>query len=776
MKDSTSFDCDCGQEPITIVLVGCTQHGKSSVLRTLLDYAGDKDQADAVKTGNYGNASTTKECHCFPVTIKLRQHQLTDVDGKTLTVNSADDVEDLEELGDVSFDDDQSDFGADHDSGVRHVSNDSGRHIHLRIIDTPGLDDSDNANHLGSDAADLGISVPMRIEDEKHKMAILKAMALESKINSVCFVISTEQQFTKAVPKILREYKALFSSSGLGDNYHFLHTKVNPGNMWEKIKTQPAAVNRAFSTWTATHHFLNNLPVDPLSEYLSHRAIAEMLEALSEDAVQTVKRLSYPKTDAHRFIESYIREALEIDQKYYDKYVKSCDDNIMELQERQEALEARDARERENYLKINKELEALDTYELISLKPLCRRTHPAKWFTRSRVDFDISTDFPVRKIEKDPASPVYCDWHGSSDEYWKGECRYRQSMVCRDSNRAIAAQVELFGWKKEIEGSRIKTLTAEKGEALEEWNKTVAELQKIKKEMDEAKTARETNETASLSTALRKMRLREDTISCQVIKTRGQYLATTSLISYGFGLGVTDNSLFKFQLPENVDAAATERAKTKYTAKLKAFTSMLERCDAMIKDLTERGQMLERLGSELDEMVACIKLSLNKTMKARTRCLEGWVSPISDADRRTGRETLDQALAALRDEFEPVLDHGQELAMQAIHDHAATLREKKEFIRAAGEKTGEILASHQRAVEKWETKRFRVKTSLMAAKAMLEVAIQRDRSSPARFAALKRGIDTHGASSDKVWDGMFYELCECYRNDPENWEQFLSVI
>lgn len=753
MRASDGFDCDCGQNPITVVLVGCTQHGKSSVIRTLLDYAGRKTDADGVKTGNYGNSSSTKECHTFSISIKIRKHELMDNDGKVLSVNSADDVHRVESMGDVNFDDDDDESD---DSGLKHVSWDSGRHIHLRIIDTPGLDDSDNAKKTCAAADDLGMGVPTRVEDEKHKMAILKAIALEGKINSICFVISTEQQFTDSVPKILREYKSLFNSSGFGGNYHFLHTKVNPSDVWEKMKTRPKPVNRAFSIWTASHHFINNLPMDPLSEYLSHRAIANLLTALAEDEVQTVNGLKYPKTDAHRFMETYLRDALGIDEEYYKKLAKKSMAEISELEERQAALEARQLREWDIWLGITRDVEALDTHETVPLTSPCSRSHPATWFTWSRVDFDISTDFPVREIEKSPKSPENCDWQGAPDRHWKGKCQYRQGMVCREPNQAIQATVQLFGWKKEIEASRIQQLSEERDEAEGELERTAAELWKIEQDIVVATTAKETNQRRASETAAQKMFLKENYIDSDVIKSNGQYLATTSLISYGIGLGITKNWLYRSQLPQNVDEAATARAGIRYTARLKAFTSMLETCDAMVKNLQERGKMLEEMGRRLEGSQARIK-SAKKTIEGRSCHLTERTSPVSD-------------------EFEPVLEGGRETVVEAMRQDMIALERRFEFTENAREMLSDILENHGRAVEKWEAKRCQAKTSMMAAQATLDVALQRDRSSPGRFAVLKRGIDVYGASSHKVWDGLFHELQECYRNAAENWEAFLEEI
>ncbi|KAK3329987.1 hypothetical protein B0H66DRAFT_597542 [Apodospora peruviana] len=769
-----SDDCSCGQKPVTVVLVGCTQHGKSSIIRSLLDYAGRNVDGDAVKTGSYGNASTTKECHSFPIVIKILNHKLVDMDGNVLIVNSAEDVDEVESMGDVNFDSDEDEDGGNDDPACKHISTESGRHIHLRIIDTPGLDDTENPTSTDAET-DFGVDVPMRVEDEKHKMAILRAITAEGAINSVCFVISTEHQLGQTVPELLREYKNLFNSSGLGDNYHFVHTKVNPGDMWDKMKSRPGPVNRVMSTWTATHHFINNLPVDPLSEYLSQRAIANLLTALAEDNVQTVNWLRYPKTGAHRFIESHLRGALEIDEAYYKKRAKDFATRLDEAETTKKGLEARVARERDSWSSLVTAIKDLDTCDLVSLKPAMTLYHPDEWFVRSRLTFDISTDFPVRDIKKESKWPSLSSWQGSSDIYWTGKCRWCQDLVANKRNDSIQGTVELFGWKKEIEAGRIKRLTTEKDEAWEEYQNTTKELAKTQAEILEATEGKTSSEAEIAKTASQKAILRQDHIACDVIRDKGQYLATTSLISYAFGLGITRNKLYRFQLPKPIGTDSVYQAKVKYRAKREAFSSMLKTCETMVQSLRERGQMIAEIGRALDETQATMQRS-TVAAKRKAQGLDEWSSVVSDTAKGVDQVVVDRALRILSDEFTPVLERGRETLVETISQHVFALKEKIAFTKEAAKKVSEIQEKHKRDVERWQAKMLDIKASEMAAKAMLDVAIDRDKSISGRFAALKRGIDAHGPGSEKIWDGLFRELKECYNNNPKHWNLFLEEI
>jgi hypothetical protein len=138
-------------------LVGCTQNGKSSLIRTILRYGGYMKEAAAVEIG-IGNKSTTKYVSSHKVAINIRSHELNDEEGNA--VPFVDEDTDIYDLVPESYP--------------------SGRHVHLLLVDTPGLDDSDNVEHEGREgsgpkAASSGPQ--MRSVDEMHKLAMLRALS-----------------------------------------------------------------------------------------------------------------------------------------------------------------------------------------------------------------------------------------------------------------------------------------------------------------------------------------------------------------------------------------------------------------------------------------------------------------------------------------------------------------------------------------------------------------------------------------------------------------------
>lgn len=75
----------------------------------------------------------------------------------------------------------------------------TGKHVYLHIIDTPGLDDSDNANEEKT-KSDHGLTgnIESRKVDEVHKLAILKALTKVGKIHCACFMLSLDSTLGRA--------------------------------------------------------------------------------------------------------------------------------------------------------------------------------------------------------------------------------------------------------------------------------------------------------------------------------------------------------------------------------------------------------------------------------------------------------------------------------------------------------------------------------------------------------------------------------------------------
>lgn len=176
-----------------------------------------------------GNKSETKEVASFKAVVSIQDHVLTDDKGEILKV-------DMEEEQDI---DDFEEYTP--------KSSPSGKHVHLRIIDTPGLDDSDTVNEEKTTKGDANSSANTRKVDEMHKLAILQALAEAGEIHSVCFVLSLDSTLGAATQELLGDYLSIFRLYKLDGYYNFANTKVGSERLFgERALRRPAAVQGLF--------------------------------------------------------------------------------------------------------------------------------------------------------------------------------------------------------------------------------------------------------------------------------------------------------------------------------------------------------------------------------------------------------------------------------------------------------------------------------------------------------------------------------------------------
>lgn len=562
--------CSCGQPPTNVLLIGCTQHGKSSVIRSLYDYAGHSQAGDAVKIGSHGNSSTTKECSVYPLTVRLREHFLKKIDGKVLSVDNADEVEDAEDLVDEYYpagsQNGDSDDRSEMASAVQYETTHTGEHLHLRLIDTPGLDDSDGGPRAARDAG--GNATHMNVEDEKHKMAIYRAIAGEGSINSVCFIVSSEANLGATLPRMLREYKDLFRAMGVGGNTHVLHTRVNQYDMWSKMQTRPHAVSTAICDWTAPHVLINNLPDGVVAEYLAQASLASLLKRISLDGPQPVRDLGYPKSHAHRAMEAHIHDALHAGLSSWQHKIKQEQKQIDELEIQRLGLEARHRKQMDIWRDLNTEYERLDTCDEVEIRHFHGRAGWPFPFVPARLGVHLSTDHPIRNIRRD--TPGHARWEGPGDDHWRGSGgrHFAETLVAHGIFTDIWTTVWLYGWRKDVEAGRLTTLHAERDEAWYAHAGTRERICEIEREIARRKGVKEELERSRDAADSRIAELRADWIPLRVVQERGHYLAATSVISYAYGVGVTEDVLDMSLLPTAPDALAKSAALEKYRGKL----------------------------------------------------------------------------------------------------------------------------------------------------------------------------------------------------------------
>ncbi|OIW28706.1 hypothetical protein CONLIGDRAFT_703801 [Coniochaeta ligniaria NRRL 30616] len=768
----TGFNCSCGQRPVTVVLVGCTQHGKSSLIRAIFDYAGLKKDGDNVKIGAYGNSSTTKDCTTFDILVRIREHFIRDDAGKVRTIKTnsftPQDVSDL-----------MNDAAAE-------FSHTSGKHVHLRIIDTPGLDDTDNANASRKKGykAFQG-AMPLRVIDEKHKMSILKTVATVGHVNSVCFVISSQSPLNFSLQGLLKEYIDIFKMSSLNKSYHFLHTKVDAEALFDtNTKARPSHVSGKLGLYSAKHHFMENLPDpnDPVSVFFAHQAMAKWLTDLSSDSPQPVTSLKYPKSDGLKTMDDTLRMGVDIDLNYYQDQVSKQSSNITSLEAKVRRLSARRDVQNRNWSELVGKISRLNTTDLVEIESRYgyERSH---FFSRSRLYWTIYAEHTIRKITRDPVSPKYSTWTSYDDSARVGTTLYTNGLTSDSSNTEINGTVKLYAWKKDVEADEIKRLTSEKDEAYSEWQGTLAELKEAETDITESKSQIKANEEQVTKCRARKALLSPTSIAPAAIKTNGAYFSTCSLISYAFAVGLTENKIYQFHFPTVFTDGSATRAKSRYGSKARVAESMVQTCEAMVSSLDGGVKSIDRAIADLASCEERIGKSITQVQKSMSDELREW-TPSSQLTRnqRLSYLSAEEAKAKgrvidlLRAEFRPLLDTGREQAEDVMAEHGELLVARQALAKTAATKMKEMKGQYAEVRSRWAEKKVDAQASLAAASVMRDKLTVASWFTLGPFGVLKEAIDEFGADSDNVWDALFYHVREAYLDDPGRFNDVLETF
>jgi GTPase SAR1 family protein len=748
--------CNCGQEWKTVVLVGCTQHGKSSLIRSILDYGGYRSEADHVKIGGFGNNSTTKNAKTFEAIIHLRKHYLADQYGNVITGNFVDEVEDVTELKTTAYP--------------------AKQHIHLRIIDTPGLDDSDNPS--GSDG-DTGEGSAEREVDEKHKLTVLKALAAMDSIHTVCIVLSIDSTLGKSTTSLLGEYFRLFEASGLGGSYNFAHTKVGLDRRFvDNIINRPGVVDEKFAVSSkAKHHFINNLPEEtlPASLYLAQSAIAGLLTSISLDKPQPIGELNFPKSDGHRVLDSLLKDAFSAVVAHHMITVRETETKVKDLEARKRRLAARKDSEYESYRQLDREYDEINTTDLVLIGSRSE-SERAHFFSRSRCYFSISTNAPIRDVETD--KNYLAEWSPSlskTDLY--GETYCSTVLVGDKWDVAINGCIKLYGWKKEAQKERLEEKKTEKEQARSEWSSTLSQHGDVKKEIESAQASLDSLRAKENSLREKERALGGRNIPLDALKTRGQYLSSSNLVSYAYGMGITNPAVDKTWLPPTNVASLADTAWKKYSGRSSSFQSVLASTEAMLGFIRSSVSTLQFKLREVEATLREVK-GMIEELKAEFDGLTPWASnadlaDLSEADQEVARRVL----AVFQARFEPHLEKGMELAEEAIGNVGERLQARQRLLDDARRIFKGLLVGAAAMEKTWEERKLDAQASIRALEAM-EIVCKRSCVPLGVFAVLLNGMHEFGEQSERAWEQLFRMFKGAYRcdGDGDTWVLFLDHL
>ncbi|KAF5622005.1 hypothetical protein F52700_10880 [Fusarium sp. NRRL 52700] len=744
--------CKCGQEEKIVVLVGRTQHGKSSLIRSILDYSGFKKEADNVKVGGFGNDSTTKQTKQFAVCINLQRHVLIDEDGNERSVDfDKDDVEDMYDF--VPSTEATSD------------------HVHLRILDTPGLDDSENLKEAEK-AVNVGGSPQVRIIDERHKFSILRAISVLGKIHTVCFVLDIGNNLGRSIQSQFREYLDIFALSKLAASFHFAHTKVDIDKRFlQKTLNRPAAVNDTFSlAYNSSHHFIENLPDkgDEISVHFSNWALSGLLRSISRYPAQLVTHLNYPKSDAQRLMDEILKSTLKMQEAEWLGEIDTLEAQKSQWTSTKRDVDKRAITEKASWKKVYEQAEELDktTYVQVGFQEKYERSH---FFNRSRLSFFVHASSPIRHFELEKSTEDGgCRWVGEPtylSTFGKDYCS--TDLISWSSGTAIWGKIKLMGWIKEAKADELKVLREEENEVLKDYTATTNRAEALQASILDAD-----EKIKSLRQKIKEFQLRYSCLSLsyipmEILKTSSQYLASVGITSYAYGIGL------KIDLPRKLALNLSQfRDESKvFEEKQKVSAAMQKTAVAAIKEL---GRGLKKQTETL--------ISLQKTIKTIERHLETtrqqlvsvqkW-HPLSHTriDWPHAEEAMTM-LSHLTTSLHGHIDSSYVVIEEVLCQRGEMLQQRLKVVRERITALGRFILETEKMEEKYKVKVADLDASIAAAglvvkllpRGSLFVGIM----AVSRENAQKRLLDQ--------LEAVYVQLKEVYLCDVDGWERFMKDI
>lgn len=746
--------CKCGQEEKVVIFVGCTQNGKSSLIRAICDYGGYGVEAREIGVG-LGITSTTKEVSEFEVTIDIKDHYLKDAAGVIIDVDENTEIYECEPN-----------------------ASPSGKHIHLRMLDTPGLDDSDNQRDVVSRRVDKGAdkSSQMRGVDEKHKLAVLQKLACLAKVHSVCFVLSLQNTIARATQDLTRQYLDIFEKSQLNASFHFAHTYATVENMFDKkVITRPSIIEETFNVKTTRleHHFIDNLPLedDPISKHFADWAIADLLSSLIDETGQATSGIQYPKeSPAYNLMDGELRETLRALEDSRQTELSAQRKKSSRLQTTVKSLKAREYVQRQEWMKLWNEYKDLNTNDLVQIG-FEHKSEPAHFFSCSKVEFNISAKAPIRDWEISSKYPN-SNWFGPY-ESTKGTKNCKAALESDGWGSAVEGNIKLLGWKNEANSSRLVRIKREEEDAYSEYQSTKSRIERIEQQIQESESEASALKAFIESLKVDRKILSLDYIPTSRLKTHASYFGSPNTICYAHGLGL-QRPIEMILLPGKI--IPTPELSMLLTQKKFSFHKLVNITRATLRAIS---------------IDLCDKQKFRTQLLAMTHTTRGLIDSVNE--KITGHSPWTQPIHSIetlaaeeKAEFIPHFDRlcaelgtrstsSDEAMLTSFGEEIAHLQGRIAVLEQATTEMDELMKQTREMEKVWKDKLADVEASLIAVEAAQKLIDGNGEMSLGVFSLLRRGyIECEDWAA--AWEGLLTGLKEAYFCNKENFSEMSFAV
>ncbi|KAH6714308.1 hypothetical protein BKA61DRAFT_607534 [Leptodontidium sp. MPI-SDFR-AT-0119] len=683
--DETLRSCYCRAKPVKILLIGRTQHGKSSLVKSILSYGGYNELSKQVKRGN-NNVSQTQTVTTYRKNISLKSHHLRNKEGRELRFSS-NQVSQLE------------------GPGVNHFLLPSGRHVHLTLLDTPGLGDSNNYKAAAATFKHKSIAElsTIKLVDEQHKLAIMEQLLHEGEIHGVCFVVKWGEPFSDSLQKDIKAYRQIFEDSRMKTvNYFVLHTSVLPSNRSDDAIDERKREFTNHFAFPVKHHFLDSDPDPdiPLEVYLSQFHLDNLLNSFRDSKPCPVTDLTYTKSAPQQNLDANFRDLFgeENITKIIIAEIESLENDLEKarLQVRNNQNQLQKSRERME--EKEKEIAELDKpdHEMIG-KPF-QLSETWLWFRKTTISFDIPTSTIIRDWTLDPPQGEDGPW---SDQTGKGTYQFH-ALLTGDTQSAVSGTVTLKGMKREIFAAEI----SQHREELETHKDTITSLTDRSKILSDAKTTLESNLEALQDMKKGVLqdinRISHRGVSLKNAKKDIIYLTICNPIGMSFAYGLRQE-LPKKYLPPNITSPASSlaelrRQRARWDSMLRFVQKVLRAFECDDKRKVPILQGLKKFQDQVKEARNWTDAKLSTRPRLEVGVLAAAYKPYLDPEIRQGLESLEQELVSRGDQLDERLQELREMESYFLTELVRDIEESIADMK-------KLIANNKAERKEWETYR-----------------------------------------------------------------------
>ncbi|KAF3933411.1 hypothetical protein ABW19_dt0208591 [Dactylella cylindrospora] len=560
-------------DPRNVIVLGLTQNGKSSFIKSILEYEGAIDEGSP-ETGS-GNMSQTKEVSIFSRKINIRTHIarrdgvrtdithnskgsrvtiIYDEDGNV--VQQHDEPLKFREITEASTGETRT-FVQDFETSIDElqfglIPDELGPPdsvLNVNIYDTPGLSDSEGQKsaideykkrgYTEAEAEKAASQSTFNPVDEKHRFRIIKSVKEMGTLHAVCLVVQNGKNFGPELGK-LKYLAEVFKSMRLPLNYYIIHTMVTSTTMFEAGTLYRIPRSEEFFGIQAKHFFINNLPDRdpdfPLSAHFADRVLSDFMLDLKEAEGVNITEVPFRKID--RSIDEALNGSLNILLSQFQADERSLKRKIDELPLREEPSKLRIRLHREEIDKLNHRKWGLDTEEHIQLGEPIRRTAVIGLFGRNTVYFERHTNAPIQRVDYNPHEPGIAFWARPPIEEVRGTTRFYASLTGHPwpPFGACDGEVRLYGFKRDVERDQINYLNQQIVELEDMERKEKAKLQDLEAERQGYLSSLSSIAATVAATKEQiETHIKPDTMPIESLSRLGHYLLTNDVYTLALG-------------------------------------------------------------------------------------------------------------------------------------------------------------------------------------------------------------------------------------------------